>query len=88
MSLCACPIIWCCHLSWSFVSSLGSKTSNGYITAGNEACLELVLITIGPEAPRVYKILPGKSPLFRRFQHQTPFSEGGRGSPVWVKLNS
>ena len=67
---------------------MGSKTSNGYITAGNEACLELVLITIGPEAPRVYKILPGKSPLFRRFQHQTPFSEGGRGSPVWVKLSS
>ena len=48
----------------------------------------VVLITIGPEAQRVYKILPGKSPLFRRFQHQTPFSEGGRGSPVWVKFSS
>ena len=48
----------------------------------------VVWITIGSVAPRVYKILPGKSPLFRRFQHQTPFSEGGRGSPVWVKLSS
>ena len=31
--------------------------------------------------------LPGRNPDFRRFQHQTPFSEGGRGSPVWVKLS-
>ena len=67
---------------------IGVKTSKGYIAAGNEACLELVLIIFGPVAPRVNKILPGKSPLFRRFQHQTPFSEGGRGSPVWVKLSS